>query len=295
MKATIYLFKILFFIFFLGHTGCSSLLYYPDRRLYVDPRLLEPVPEEKTIDFQNIKVHGWYFRSPVRPAKAVVLYFHGNGQNRSAHFYSLYWLIKEGYDLAIFDYLGYGQTAGEPNPENTVRLAVEIIRSVRNLNKDLPIVVYGNSLGGAIALRAVRELQQEFKPALVIADSTFLSYKKAARAVMSRSALLWALQPLAYVVMSDEWAPRDLLRELNQIPILVIHSRSDEVIPFELGEQVFAYAPEPKEFWIREKTLHNQGYEDAEGTLLKKKLLSILPPSTLKTSTNNKTDDTQTL
>ena len=83
-------------------SGCSNLLYYPTRDLYVDVKELKPAPEEHQFVLKNgLDVHGWYFHSPI-PPKAVVLFFHGNAQNRSSHFTSLFWLVEKGYDLAVF-------------------------------------------------------------------------------------------------------------------------------------------------------------------------------------------------
>ncbi len=257
-------------------TGCSSLLYYPTRAIYVDLKKLNPPPEERTLDLGGgMTSYGWYFKAQPGPSKGVILFFHGNGQNRSAHFLSLYWLTREGYDLAIYDYPGYGKTAGKPTPESTVKMAIAAIRATFRERGGKPFIVYGQSLGGAVALRALWELRQEVKPDFLVIDSSFLSYQRVARKIVARSAWTWMLQPAAWLVLSDRWAPGEQVENLS-IPTIVIHSKKDEIIPFKVGENTFAHAPRPKEFWTKETGAHNQTFEDVEGAKLKTRLLEAL-------------------
>lgn len=258
-------------------TGCSSVLYYPTRHIYVDLKKLNPAPEEKQLQLDDKVVsHGWFFKAQGGPSKGTILYFHGNGQNRSAQFLNLYWLVREGYDLAIYDYPGYGQTAGNPTPESTVKMAMAALRATHAELHGKPLIVYGQSLGGAIAARAVWELRDEFKPELLVIDSSFISYQRAARKILARSAWTWILQPFAWLLLSDRWAPETRLQDL-QIHTIVLHSREDEIIAFKLGQEFFNFAPSPKEFWIKEHGKHNQTYEDAEGKALMQRLLANLP------------------
>jgi pimeloyl-ACP methyl ester carboxylesterase len=261
-------------------TGCSSFLYYPSRALYVNVSKLTPPPEDHEFESDGIKIHGWYFRAQDKAhpgeSKGVILFFHGNGQNRSSHFISLYWLVTKGYDLAIFDYPGYGQTAGSPSPKNTVRMARDAIQYVHKMDPKKKFIVYGHSLGGAIAMRAVWEERKSVRPYVFVVDSTFLSYQKAARKILSKSAWTWLLQPFAWLFLSDKWAPGDRVGDLDGIPIIVAHSRGDEIIPFTLGEEVFAKAHEPKQFWPRDKVSHNGIYDGPDAEAMKQKLLQAL-------------------
>lgn len=267
-------------LIFLTNLGCSNLLYYPTRSLYVDMNMLKPLPEEVSFELEEgQKVYGWYFQSENSHPRSVVVFFHGNGQNRSAHFYSLYWLLQEGHDLAIFDYPGYGQTEGHPSPRNTVIAAMGAINYVRKLKPELPLVVYGHSLGGAIAMRAVWELRLEFLPRALVVDSSFLSYQKTAQAIMAKSPWTWALQPFSALLFSDEWAPAHRISELAGTKIIVIHSKKDELIPFALGKEVFEAASFPKEFWQKEAGSHNETFSDPEGKVLRKRFIKSLSDS----------------
>jgi pimeloyl-ACP methyl ester carboxylesterase len=256
--------------------GCSSVLYYPTRHIYVDLGKLKPAPQEKQLQLEDKVIsHGWFFKAEGGSSKGTILFFHGNGQNRSAQFLNLYWLVREGYDLAIYDYPGYGQTAGTPSPESTVKMAIAAIRATHAELHGKRFVVYGQSLGGAIAARAVWELRDDIQPDLLIIDSSFLSYQRTAKKILARSAWTWILQPFAWLLLSDRWAPEERLHNLH-IRTIVIHSRVDEIIPFKLGQEVFDHAPSPKEFWIKEHGQHNQTYEGEEGLILKQRLRAAL-------------------
>lgn len=248
--------------------GCSSLLYYPTRALYIDPKKLSPPPVENVVQVGDIEVHGWTL-SPEAPPKTTLVFFHGNGANRSGHVVPLLPLIREGHEINTFDYPGYGQTKGQPTPENTVRTAMEVIRFVKRKRPNTPLVVYGQSLGGAIAQRAVWELRNEIKPDLLVIDSSFTSYRSAARQMLGHSGITWLFQPIGWLVMSDAWAPGSRMNDMHGVPSIVIHSRQDEVINFALGEKVFKFMNEPKEFWIRESGSHNASFMGPDSLLPK--------------------------
>lgn len=232
-------------------SGCSSLLYYPTSLLYVDLEKLEYRPKE--VNFEGPgkkKIVGWYFRSQADKPKAVLLFFHGNAQNISSHFFSLYWILKHDYDFFIFDYPGYGGSEGQPTPKNTLetgKLALGWLR--RQLNADIPIAIFGQSLGGNIAMRTVVEMKNEVTPCMVTIDSSFSSYKEVGRRLLKSNAWTWTVQHLPYLVMSDRYSAKDKIDKISPVPLLVIHGNQDSVVGFENSEEIFAEAKEPKEFW----------------------------------------------
>lgn len=248
-------------------TGCSSLLYYPTRHEHLNPARLGLYPDRVWFPSEDgYRLHGWYFRNKAKAApKAVIVFFHGNAQNISTHFGTLLWLLDSPYDYFIFDYRGYGRSEGTPSPKGTVLDGKAAIRWVRHRNRmegidGTPIVVFGQSLGGAIAMRSVIDLKGEIPLRLVVADSTFLSYRSVARGILASHWLTWPLQPLAWLLLSDKYAPGDEVAEISPVPLLVIHGRQDQVVGYEQGEEVFAEAREPKEFWTIPDGRHTDAF-----------------------------------
>ncbi len=246
----------LFVAFALALSGCSSLLYYPSRNLFFDPAKLPNHPRDVGFMSEDgTHLTGWYFRASEKslegkPPKGVLLFFHGNAENVSSHFTALYWILEKGYDFFIFDYRGYGRSGGEPSPKGTVEDGRAALRWLAaNKPEGVPIIIFGQSLGGAVALRVAGDLKDEVDFKKIAVDSTFHSYRSVARKALSKHWLTWLFQPLAFVVMSDRYGPADAIPTLAPRPFLVIHGTNDRSVDFSLGEKVFELAAEPKTFW----------------------------------------------
>jgi fermentation-respiration switch protein FrsA (DUF1100 family) len=261
----------------LSLSSCSSVLYYPSKERYFDPAKAGMSHEDvwlRTPD--GSKIHGWYLKNPVqaRP-KATIIFFHGNAENLTTHFASLAWILPHGYDYFIWDYRGYGQSEGQADPENTVRDGMLVVREIHKRNEKTPLILFGQSLGGAVALRTQIELGKSIPIRLTVIDSSFASYQEAGRHVLSHHWLTWLGQPLAYLLLSDRWAPADRVLEIAPVPLVVIHGRKDGVVDFELGRDLFEKAREPKEFWEIENGLHTDVFW-RHGEIYREKLLKRL-------------------
>jgi uncharacterized protein len=65
-------------------------------------------------------------------------------------------------------------------------------------------------------------------------------------------------------MIDDSYRPIDSIRKLGHVPVLIIHSRADEVIPFHHGEELYEAAQEPKEFWAVNKVRHIAAFTEEE-------------------------------
>lgn len=244
------------------NVACSSLLYYPreNRGFFYDPKKFGLSQEEVVFRGKDgLELHGWWFAASAQPAKGTLVFFHGNAENISTHFLNFSWLPEKGYNYFIFDYPDYGKSTGQPSPESTVQAGQAALAWVHE-NKDKgPLFVYGQSLGGNIAFRAVLDVKDRIPIRALILDGTFLSYRSIARQKASESYLLWLLQPIAWLAMSDRYAPADIEKRVP-IPLLVIHGQKDKVIDPKFGEEIFAKSPEPKEIWRIEEGQHGDTF-----------------------------------
>lgn len=269
--------SVLFPALSIGLLGCSSMLYHPTSETYFDPKQGGLSYDDVSFSSQNgRKLHGWYFRTAARKKpKATIVFFHGNGENLTSHFATLAWILPYGYDYLIFDYQGYGSSEGEPSPEGTVQDGIAALRFVKGRAPESPLVVFAQSLGGAVALRTLIELKGEVPVRLVVIDSSFLSYQAAGRSVLSQHWLTWILQPFSTLVLSDAWAPGERVAEISPTPLVVLHGDQDQVIDFKLGERLFEKAKEPKEFWRVENGRHTDAFW-RHGTLYRERFLKRL-------------------
>ncbi len=235
--------------------SCSSFFYQPSKDTFfiLDPQRV--YFEEIHIDTPDgTRLHGWYFPSQtqnadntkgkLRPSNGLVVQFHGNGQNLTAHFLSYAWIMNEGYDFFTFDYRGYGESTGKPSQEGLHQDALNILDWATQ--RSSKIIAVGQSLGGAVLARAIPDFKKRQNIKAVVIDSSFYSYQAIAVDVLSRGWITWPFQWLGSIWISDQYSPERYYSDLSPIPLLVIHGAQDKVIPYSFGEKIFELAQEPK-------------------------------------------------
>lgn len=251
-------------LLFLILSGCQSLFYYPTAEMYYEPQKIGLNPKDVWIDYKDKEaIHAWLFTSP-RPALGSIVFFHGNAENMTSHYMNLAWIPDRDYNFIIFDYPGYGKSPGSPSPESCVESSKAVVRWMHKNFDSRPLLIYGQSLGGAVAQRVIVDIKDEIPIKAVVLDSTFPSYQGIARRKLSSSFLTWLFQPLAYVLVSDRWAIKDISK-ISPIPTLVIHGQKDTVVEPEFGDQIFAALKEPKQMWKIEEGHHSDVFWTQEG------------------------------
>ena len=232
--------------------GCSQFLFYPHPSLIRTPA--DVGLEYRDIQFASqdgTQLHGWMLPATTQPATATVLFMHGNAENISTHLGSVYWLPEQGFNLFLFDYRGYGESAGEPSlvgvHEDAAR-AVEVALSEPSLN-DVPLVIFGQSLGGAIAISTTANSEHRQRIKGLIVESSFSSYQAVTREALSHFWLTWPLQWPLSLTISDAYHPGRAIERINGIPVLVVHGDQDPVVAQHHSETLYRQANEPKQLW----------------------------------------------
>lgn len=220
-----------FLILFL-FISCGHLFYYPTRTSYSTPENYQDI-WLKTKDDKNI--HGWLIKKPKN--NSLILQCHGNAQNITAHYHSLYWLVEEGFDLLTFDYRGFGLSVGSPTQEGTHLDALAFLEYAQGLGYER-LILYGQSLGGAICMRALMDLKEKDKFDMIVIDSSFTSYKKLGMKKLQQHFLTYLFSPISYLLVPNEYGMDKSLKTIKT-PLLVIHSEDDPVIPFSFGKEIF--------------------------------------------------------
>lgn len=239
--------------------GCTSLFFYPDRQVYLTPDRLDLAYEDvwlATADGERL--HGWWLPAQGEP-RGHIYFLHGNAQNISSHILNVAWLPAEGYDVFMIDYRGYGQSSGSIDLEGALHDSETGLRWLDgHLDDELPVFLMGQSLGGALAVALASEwVPREEQPALngVIVDGTFSGFRGIAREKLGNFWLTWPLQiPLSWTV-PDDYEGRDHIHRISPVPVMVIHSVRDGIIPFQHGLALYEAAGEPKNF-LRTDTGH---------------------------------------
>ena len=228
----------------------SRMLYYPN----MPGRELTATPADIDLEYQDvslttedgIELHGWFI--PGDNPHRTLLFFHGNAGNISHRLESIELFHRLGVSVFIFDYRGFGQSAGSPTEQGTyldAQAAWSYLTQTRALDAD-GIIVFGRSLGGAIATW----LASRHTPAMLILESTFTSVPAMAR----------RFYPFLPVSLLSRFQYNSLALVKNlACPLLIAHSRDDEIIPYEEGRKLFKAAPEPKQF-LEMRGGHNDGF-----------------------------------
>jgi fermentation-respiration switch protein FrsA (DUF1100 family) len=247
--------KLLIVTFGLSACSAHRFFYMPNKNLYVDPARVGLTYEMLEIPSLNgKKLFAIEFKTD-QPPKGTVVHFHGNFANVSNHFPQSQFLVRYGYDVICFDYQGYGASEGKPTPKRTVEDGVAVVRYAHEHARDKNgnVVIFGQSLGGAVGI--VVAAREPLVKAMLV-ESSFTSYRAIARDVLRRSWMTWILQPITYVFLGSTYDPVKYIAKISPRPVLIIHGTADTVVPFRMGEELFARAAEPKEFWAVEKANH---------------------------------------
>ena len=234
-------------------TGCSSVFFYPDQTTYLTPDRLNLDYEDvflETADGETL--HGWWLPAQSEP-KGTVYFLHGNAQNISSHILNVAWLPEKHYNVFLIDYRGYGRSTGAPDIEGTLHDAETGLRwlAERRDVKSQPLFLLGQSLGGALGTALASEwAQRNEQPPLsgVILDGTFSGFRAIAREKLGNFWLTWPLQiPLSWTI-ADEYEATAMIADISPVPVMVIHSVRDGIIPFHHGQRLYQAAKEPKTF-----------------------------------------------
>lgn len=225
----------------------ESMLFFPDREIRHTPKDIGLAYDEVSFTTKDgVVITGWFI--PADDEKGVILFCHGNAGNVSDRLDSIQIFHKLGASVLIFDYRGYGRSGGSISEHGTYLDAEAawdyLVESKHKSPGD--IIIFGRSLGGAIAAEtALRK-----GPAGLILESTFLS-------VPAIAGTYYPWLPVKYLA-KYRYSTVDKVA-LIASPKLIIHSREDEIIPFEHGRKIYEKAAPPKEF-LEIRGGHNEGF-----------------------------------
>jgi len=234
----------------------AVVYFMQGRMLYlsgVPGRALTMTPIDVGMDYQDVSIktadgvtlHGWFI---VGRSSQVLLFFHGNAGNISHRLDSIRQFQNLGLSVLIIDYRGYGQSGGRTT-ERGIYCDADAAWRYLTENRGISasdIVIFGRSLGAS----AASWLAAQHQPLALIVESSFTSVQDIAQELYPWLPARW--------LSRFSHATRDYVRDV-QCPVLVAHSRDDEIIPFHHGEAIFASANEPRTLLALRGT-HNDAF-----------------------------------
>lgn len=247
-----------------------KLIYFPRRVERVDvaqaPLPRGQVHAVSTVAADGQKLNGWHLLPDGRTARdeaecsqalaaggLVALYFYGNAGSRVDDVYGCRDLTALGCHVFLFDYRGYGDNDGTPS-ERGLAADARAIWDYAVTTRGVPperILLVGQSLGGAVAVRLAAEACDEGSPpAGLIVTATFTSLVDVAR---------WH-----YPWLPVRWLLVDVYPSVERIgrvtcPLLFLHGTRDDIVPPEIGRRLFEAAPAASERGIAKRFVEIEG------------------------------------
>jgi uncharacterized protein len=177
-----------------------------------------------------------------------VVYLHGQGANLDAYWEWIMALWDRGFQVLAVDYRGFGKSDGAPSEQGLYDDGVSALAHLRGPLGAGPVLVYGYSLGTAVATyTAVAGV-----PDALLLEAPFTSMTE-------------MIEGSSPYPMPADWATEIEFNTLGRIgglaaPLVVTHGRADQRVPFRLGRELFEAAPEPKVFIPVDGTGHSNTF-----------------------------------
>ena len=227
-----------------------KLLYLPSENNYLDDQIQFKYQEVFIETENNLRLKSWIIEKDLINKKTLV-FFHGNAGNLSNRTYKLNQLNKLDINIIILAWRSFSGNKGEPTENNLYNDARKTIdwlntRGVKNKN----IILYGESLGTGVAV----ELGQMNEFGGIILESPFTSMTNAAKNIYP-----WL--PVKYL-LKDKYDSEKKIKNLK-IPILIMHGKKDNIVPFKMGKKLYDLANNPKFFYFTENDDHMMTFDES--------------------------------
>ncbi|MFC1595889.1 alpha/beta hydrolase [Candidatus Margulisiibacteriota bacterium] len=225
----------------------GGFIYFPSREIV-------QTPKDAGLDYQDlfltapdgVKLNCWHVDHP--NSRKVILFFHGNGSNMSFLVPVMEYFYGFPVDTFFVDYRGYGRSEGKPSEKKLyqdARLVYQYLVEQKNYRpKD--IVLWGWSLGASVAI----DLAVDHEASALVVHSGITSARD-----MSARLFTPVLQPLIW--LRSKFNNTAKLKQVK-CPQLFIHSKADQVVPYEMGVKNYQAANEPKDFISLERNTHEE-------------------------------------
>jgi hypothetical protein len=224
-----------------------KLIFFPPRYPagFPPPHTYEGQVEDLWLETPSgVKINAFYQSNP--SSRQVLLWLHGNAENLGYVLRQMRVVAKIGINILAVDYRGYGKSEGRPSEAGVYQdanTAYDWLIKERRFRAD-DIIVYGHSLGGAVATN----LAARRPCGGLVVQSSFTNARAMTRQIFAL--------PLIEFVVRSRFDSLHMIR-LVHTPILIVHGWKDDVVPFAMGQRLFAAASEPKRFYRIDGAGHN--------------------------------------
>ena len=226
-----------------------KLLYLPSENNYLDDPINFTYNEFFIEVDQEVKIKSWLIEKDLKKYKTI-LFLHGNAGNLFNRSYKLNRLNELNLNVLIISWRGFSGNLGKPNETNLYGDAKKAVKWLNDKGVESKnIILYGESLGTGVAV----EIGQSNKFNSIILESPYTSMVKAAK-------IYYPYLPVKFL-LKDKYDSEKKIKNIKT-PILIMHGKKDNIVPFHMGKKLFETANEPKKFLQIEEDDHMLSFND---------------------------------
>ena len=236
-------FIIILFVYFYQR----NLLYHPSENNYLNDKITFNYEEIFIETDKNINLKSWFIKKDLNRFKTILI-FHGNAGNLFNRVYKLNELNKLDVNILLISWRGFSGNKGKPTEKNLYHDAEEAIKWLNNrgvISKN--IILYGESLGTGVAT----ELGTSNEFGGIILESPFTSIANAAK-------IYYPYLPVS-IILKDRYDSIGKIKNINT-PIFIMHGKMDNIVPQQMGLELFEKANNPKYSYFPEDDDHMMNY-----------------------------------
>jgi fermentation-respiration switch protein FrsA (DUF1100 family) len=236
-------FIIILFVYFYQR----NLLYHPSENNYLNDKITFNYEEIFIETDKKIKLKSWFIKKDLDKFKTILI-FHGNAGNLFNRVYKLNELNKLDVNILLISWRGFSGNKGKPTEKNLYRDADESVKWLNNqgvISKN--IILYGESLGTGVAT----ELGTSNAFGGIILESPFTSIANAAK-------IYYPYLPVN-IILKDRYDSIGKIKNINT-PIFIMHGKMDNIVPQQMGLELFEKANNPKYSYFPEDDDHMMNY-----------------------------------
>ena len=236
-------FIIILFVYFYQR----NLLYHPSENNYLNDKITFNYKEIFIETDKKIKLKSWFIKKDLDKFKTILI-FHGNAGNLFNRVYKLNELNKLDVNILLISWRGFSGNKGKPTEKNLYRDADESVKWLNNqgvISKN--IILYGESLGTGVAT----ELGTSNAFGGIILESPFTSIANAAK-------IYYPYLPVS-IILKDRYDSIGKIKNINT-PIFIMHGKMDNIVPQQMGLELFEKANNPKYSYFPEDDDHMMNY-----------------------------------
>tara|TARA_B100000029_G_scaffold273994_1_gene268762 strand:+ start:1180 stop:2016 length:837 start_codon:yes stop_codon:yes gene_type:complete len=255
---------VLIYLFILISTYLfqRNLLYHPGENNYFGDQLLVSVEKVKIKTKDNIELLSWYHTKNNNDYKTI-LFLHGNAGTLENRIHKINHFRDMNINFLLVAWRGFSGNKGKPTEENLYEDARSAVKWLESKGiKENNIIIYGESLGTGIAT----EIAQNKNFAGVILESPFTSMIEAAKNK-------YPYLPVKFL-LKDKYESNKKIKNI-QSPILIMHGKVDNIVPFYMGKKMYELANNPKYSYFSEYDDHMMEYNEKLLNVLKKFIQSL--------------------